>query len=391
LTADEMWQQMTQETTGIPTHAWHTEIILAGVKPVSLHGDTLTLRAGDARNLEMLEGRLRMPLQRAASAIARREIRVAFTLNGHGPKEEAQPAPELQPAQPQLAEPESATETSVIEAATNHILAGFSKHSHYLTRFVRAYLGAAAFDTWDFIRSHCKDSSLVWTPAKDFAGIELARGAATPYQRIVGVWRNCGEFDRALFETGEMIPCCRQYAGEMTTTKPTDQFPQGRPTCRHWVPGALEVLEAEGLAVYQKHGDTPRNTFFAIQVYQHPPLLTPLQASRFVSKFQIEHREFVRGLLKSQEIGLAAWTAITAFSFLPLLPEVVRLTGLEMPLPEVGVFSALARNHIFFESATCAKEGKSIMDTPDCTQESPATVQPVGLYSRTHRIRGHKK
>jgi hypothetical protein len=157
------------------------------------------------------------------------------------------------------------------------------------------------------------------------------------------------------------------------------------------VPGALEILEAEGLVAYQKHGDTPRNTFFAVQVYQHPPLLTPLQASRFVSKFQIEHREFVKGLLKSQEIGLAAWTAITAFSFLPLLPKAVRLTGLELPLPEVGVFSALARNHIFFESATCAKEGKSTTDTPDCTQTPLDTVLPVGLYNRTHRIRGHKK
>lgn len=347
-----LWDRIDHVTLGMSRTTFDTQV--RGITAISLEDDVMTLQAMSANNLEWLERRLKGLIEQGLSSLAGRSLRVRFVLAGDVP------AP---------SSPPPATPDGQMLAQVNHALAGFNQYTHYLIRFWRAYIGANAFDLWQYVRSFCKDGSLTWTPVRDFTVSELARGADCGRQRITGVWRSCPLFDRTLFEEGRVLArCCEQYEfrepGEWPQlTKPTDDHPQGRPTCRHWVHGALEILQAEGLAVYQRRGDQPRNTFHSIQVYQHPPVLTPKQAARFDSKLRIDHRRMLYGLLKAHQAqngawhyGLEQWEREDIYSGLAVIPREEVLAGLELPLPDEGVFGAVALNNIFFASSSSANE-----------------------------------
>lgn len=334
----ELARQMTRET-----FRWleGSYAVRPSPPPQAGGGFSLTVMVTSEIGRQWLAGRLARQVERVATAVLGQAVAVEFMVGSPHPPT---PSPEVG---------EVANREALRVAMCPHEAAGWVKHSHYLARFWRAYLGAEAFDVWEYVRSHCKDGSLNWTPAVDFTGRELARRAACSVQRITGVWRGCHIFDKAYFEDGEILECCGQHQeAEVTTTKPTAQFPEGRPTCRHWVPGALELLEAEGLGVYRKHGDSPRSTFYSMQVWQHLPLLTPAQVGRLDSVIQIDHRQFISGLLRSQGLELSTWMQVQAYSFLAMLDQVRE--GLALPVPAVGVLSAVARNHIFFKCDSSA-------------------------------------
>lgn len=340
-------RQMTQATY---------DMQIRELKAISLEDDLVTLQASGSANLDWLEYRLREQIERGLSQVAGRAWRVQFWLPPARPENKKTPPP--------------AIADGTMLSQVNHALAGFNQYTHYLIRFWRSYIGANAFDLWQYVRSYCKDGGLTWTPERDFTGAELARGADCGKQRITGVWRGCPQFDRALEEGRMLERCCRQYdyreEGEWPgRTKPTLEYPEGRPTCRHWVHGALEILEAEGLAVFVKRGDHPRNTFYTIQVYQHPPVLTPRQVERFDNKMRIGHRRMLYGLLRAHQeqqagwqYGLDAWERETSYSGLAAMSRQEMLAGLTLPLPEVGVLSASALNHIFFECSSSAGKTK---------------------------------
>ena len=188
------------------------------------------------------------------------------------------------------------------------------------------------------------DSKAVWTPIRDFATGELAERADCSPQALHGVWRGCERFYQHLVETGETLAeCCGLHPDtELTVTKPTRQFPEGRATCRRWVPGALEILQQEGIAIWRKLGTAPRNTLYRIQIYQYPPLLTPQQVGRLSAAARINHSDFIG---KRLGLDLAAWERVQAYGFLAIK---VNLDGLALDLPEAGVLSAAARNTLFF-------------------------------------------
>lgn len=358
----EFWSQIDHVALGMTQATFAAQ--LRGVRTISLEADVLTLQAYSPANLEWLEYRLKEQIERGLSQVAGRQLRVRFVL---GVDDDRPPTDDGEA----LDTPPPTTASRLVEV--NHALAGFNQYTHYLIRFWRAYIGAIPFDTWQYVRSFCKDGSLAWTPARDFTGAELARGADCGIQRITGVWRGCPRFDQAMFDEGQMLSrCCEQYDYREATkgwpqlTRPTAEHPEGRRTCRHWVHGALEILEAEGLMIYQKRGSSPRNTFYSVQVYQQLPVLTPKQAGRFDNKLRIDHRRMLHGLLRAHQAqnggwqySLNQWERETIYSGLAALPSEDVLAGVALPVPEGGFFRATARNTIFFpcSSGATAEDG----------------------------------
>lgn len=361
--ADELFKQINQENSGIRRDLWHVEVQLAGVKAVSLVDDLLTLRARDERNLQALETWTKKPLERAASLIAQRDIRLEFTLNGHvePPPPVEQPAPIAEPELAPAAEAEPLDPDTTTDALLNFDFfseggGGYVLFPHYAPKYTRPYLGDEAFDIWEYVRSQDKNAAAPWTEPREFRGSDLAAHVDCSAQKVTGVWRPCKIFDEAYFGNGEVLTvCCNQHAGEFTDARPSKSFPGGRPMCRHWVHGALEILQAEGLAVWEKIGTGPRNTYYTIQVYQRLPLLTPKQAERLPASIQSDHKRFfrVRGLYE-------VWMSYEPYySMLALQMEE---NGLRLRKPGEGVFNALAhkrRNYIFFPFSLCANDSDS--------------------------------
>lgn len=366
MTADELFRQINQENSGIRRDLWYVEIQLAGVKAVSLIDDLLTLRARDERNLQALETWTRKPLEQAATLIAQRDIRLAFTLNGHAEPEVAAPTGgSLLRGETQATQAEPAAVAEAVDLDAMPDLLGFDFFSeggggyvlfpHYAPKYTRPYLGDEAFDIWEYVRSQDKNASAPWTEPREFRGSDLAAHVDCSAQKVTGVWRPCKVFDEAYFENGEVLTvCCEQHAGEFTDARSSKSFPGGRPMCRFWVHGALEILQAEGLAVWEKIGTGPRNTFYTIQVYQRLPLLTPKQAERLPASIQSDHKRFfrVRGLYE-------VWMSYEPhYSMLALQMEE---NGLKLRKPEEGVFNARAlkrRNYIFFPFSLSANDSE---------------------------------
>lgn len=369
MTANELWTQVDSGVLGVTRAVW--DEYFRDLEAVSLHGDVLTLRAKDGRKVEWLEYWGEKKVEPALSGVARRPIRAAFVLNGHAPQPiEPQPEPAPQPIEPQAAPAE--TEAPAAEAepvnpdVTTAALLNFDFFSeggggyvlfpHYAPKYTRPYLGDEAFDIWEYVRSQDKNAAAPWTEPREFRGSDLAAHVDCSAQKVTGVWRPCKVFDEAYFENGEVLTvCCNQHAGEFTDARPSKSFPAGRPMCRHWVHGALEILQAEGLAVWEKIGTGPRNTYYTIQVYQRLPLLTPKQAERLPASIQSDHKRFfrVRGLYE-------AWMSYEPYySMLALQMEE---KGLKLRKPEEGVFNARAlkrRNYIFFPFSLCANDSES--------------------------------
>jgi hypothetical protein len=339
---------------------------VAGIYPQYLHGATASL-LGSTLTVQVKGqavawlARLRPVIERVAADVYSRQMTVLFV---------ASPEGEAIPPSSPVGACSPAPRPFLINVAMvfdHGNIVGYAQHSHYLSQFWRAYLGALPMDVWDHLRSYCKDATLQWTPPVRMTGVELARRVGHHPQRITGVWRNCPHFDKVLAETGSPIKCCGRYAhSKMTVTKPTPQYPNSRPVCRHWVPGALDLLEAEGLLVYRKHGRSTKAVHYELQIFQRPPLLTPRQAARLSKPLQQRHLDYIRGLYSSQGYSLEAWSRIEAYTFMALRPAADVLLGLELPRPKAGVLCAVARNgnllpstahnHIFFASSALANE-----------------------------------
>jgi hypothetical protein len=111
-----LWEGVDYLNCGIRSDVWNDEVRLNGVQPISLLGDVLTLQARDSRNLEMLH-RMKGNLERGASVVAGRSIRVMFALDGqelpdptapqtpHGAEFAPPPPPPVEPEPPRLVEP----------------------------------------------------------------------------------------------------------------------------------------------------------------------------------------------------------------------------------------------------------------------------------------------
>jgi len=306
-------------------------------------GDRLTVHLASEQAREWVANRLARQIGRMAEHVAGRRVEIRYEANGT-----QAPAPRRDETPPQTPPaPDSEAQQVPADLVEFDFYGegggGWVRFPHYAPRFVRPYLGDEAFDIWEYIRARSKDAQISWTPPLEVYGSELAAVIRANVQRVVGVWRQCRVFNRCYLQDGEVLAeCCGLHEGGEIGKIRSNKFPQGRPACRYWVHGALEILVQEGLAVLQKHGSSPRSTFYTIQVYQRLPLLVPRQVARLQAKLQVAHARFLRARGK-----LEAWQEIDVYSMLALAQDEA---GLELPVPEVGVFRARARNSEFFRA-----------------------------------------
>lgn len=285
--------------------------------------------------LEWLDGRLYNTIQRTVTNIAGHPVELVFVVE------------EPEPYQPEPGQFDRAALARVISqdqiAAFDVYEAGYSPHAHYIQQFWGAYFGADVMQIWNYVRSfyyeprYTYDRSekayiqnpewSAWTPARQFRPSDLARAIKSknkkdPYRRaITGGWKSCHLF-KAAYDQGDTWTVCHHcsgHDGQLTEAKPSDAYPEGRPTCRWWKPGILEQLEAEGVCQYHQTGDPDkaRTIFYQISIFQDLPILTPAQIATLNEETQREHELW----LKRHQIDLPAWRAITDRSQVPARAE----------------------------------------------------------------------
>jgi hypothetical protein len=81
-------------------------------------------------------------------------------------------------------------------------------------------------------------------------------------QAISGVWRTCRA--GSMVERGEPCPQCAGRGGQVVAPH----------VCRYRRPGALDRLQAEGVALVERRGKPPR-LIYRVRVFTLLPLLTP--------------------------------------------------------------------------------------------------------------------
>ena len=231
------------------------------------------------------------------------------------------------------------------------------KHSRYLRFWVplfnglSRYGGRIALPVWQTIRDQFDTSRLdgAWTPPLTKSAGEWAALLGCSPQKLGGVWRGCAMFDAYLREQGEPPAACgncyprvEPVAQWPSATKPTPAHPDGRPTCRHWVPGVLETLALERWAYVVTRGVTSASAI-TVQVYLRPPLLTPQQAEALPGNAAAAHE---RALVEEHGVDMAAWRQVDALRMVDLHQD---LAGLELVEPAVkaGQLSAVALSSFF--------------------------------------------
>jgi hypothetical protein len=174
-------------------------------------------------------------------------------------------------------------------------LAGWSKLANYAMDFWAELLGPIPFLTWLAIRREdIRRTKTEWTPTIHFSASHLARLAANgSRQAITGVWRTCRA--ASIVERGEPCPRCAERGSR----------PEGR-VCRFWKPGAMDRLQAEGVAVVERRGQGLHVTY-RLRVFSLLPLLTPAQVLDLHPATQQLHSRW----LLHQGLDPASWERLT--------------------------------------------------------------------------------
>jgi len=190
-----------------------------------------------------------------------------------------------------------------VEAVTDPALArfdvsqaGWSKLANYALDFWAELLGPTAFLTWLAIRHEdIRRIKTEWTPVMSFSVNHLAAIAAGGNrQAVTGVWRTCRA--ASMVQRDEPCPQCRARGGERVAPH----------SCRYWRPGALDRLQAEGVAIVERRGQGLQVTY-RVRVFTLLPLLTPVQVALLGPNTQQRHN---RWLLR-QGLDPASWERLT--------------------------------------------------------------------------------
>lgn len=199
--------------------------------------------------------------------------------------------------------------------------AGFDRLAKYWSRFWRVYLNqfnSRAYDLWEYLQApdfSNQEKPPFWTPPVEYQARPLGRSLGCSPVMLTGGFRQCSVFDTSLGEGVVLEECCLVHQpSEMRENK------NGDPQCRFWREGAFEVLYREGLLAIRIVGDTPRSTFYKLQVWRMLPLLSPAQVRRLPDAERRTHLEWInlRGQFKKQ-FDADAWHRFSAGSLVPLM------------------------------------------------------------------------
>ena len=182
---------------------------------------------------------------------------------------------------------------------------GWLKLPLYAVAFWWELIGPVAAAIWLLVRSADKRRQPVgseplepWTPAISVKLDHLARLlAAGSRQTVAGAWHTCNRF------SPDGLRACRDCSQRDAAggVGPVDG------PCRYRQPGALDVLEAEGLARVDR-GGSARNASYQVSVLRSFPLLSPQQAGRLHPATQARHEHW----LLRNGVNLDRWRSLAA-------------------------------------------------------------------------------
>jgi hypothetical protein len=173
---------------------------------------------------------------------------------------------------------------------------GWSKLPHYVLHFWWRLLGPYAGSVWLLVRSaDTRPNPTPWTPGIRLTVTQILGATGADSRRVIaGASRTCNGRDRR-----PRGPACPNFSGRGGR--------EDGDVCRCHQPGALDMLEAEGVAVIERPGPGARCGYL-ICVCRSLPLLTPHQVSRLDSDTQKRHATW----LQARGLDLKSWARLTA-------------------------------------------------------------------------------
>jgi hypothetical protein len=239
---------------------------------------TLTVAVKNSYAVEWLQNRLYIPVERTIQRITGNGTRVAFVVETPiaRPMIAASGAPSSDAAAPIT----DSWEAPNFDPSDTKKVPGWIPLPEYATLFWAPLLGASAWRVWEIVRrSDKRHEKTEFTPPLRFSIPQLARLVPCAQQSLTGRNVRCEEG----------TPGARQIEARGGR----DRF-GGEPETIWAIrfPGALEILEREGLAEVERHGDR-KAAVVIVSVKVSLPLLHPSQVERLTADLQAEHDRWI--------------------------------------------------------------------------------------------------
>lgn len=329
---DTNWSQV-QTDLGRQQTKQTFDTIIKPTRLIAVRDDLFVIHTETEMVREWLEGRFKDPVARAISSVFELDpsaIRLEFVVNGNGYH-----APLVEGVEGIGVDAFDWTTlpTELLEFNPYNV-GGYFAVSNYIQRFWGAYLGAAAMQLLDYVRSFYYEPAFIydkkakknilnpnwqpWTPGRDFHLAEMVRAINGTDKQVRGCWRTCALYN-AEVSAGNIRDCCfchlRGGAGELAVGKPAEGHPDGKPICHFWRAGLLDLFKVEEIAHIEMQGDPdkPATVMFRLSIYQPLPPLTPWQMGRLPETVQTAHLTW----LSTHKINVPAWKKLAVDRLMP--------------------------------------------------------------------------
>lgn len=266
------WKTALADLEGQMTRATF-ETWLAGT--VALAGDehTLTIAVKNNYAVEWLSNRLYPVIERTVRRITGNGTGVQFVVP-------ATPAPPARPSTDDAPEPAlPAWESPDFDPSDTKKVPGWIPVPEYANRFWAPLLGQTAWRVWELVRHGDKRRDKEeFTPTTRYSVPQLARLVPCAQQSL----------------TGRNVKCAEDTPGAQQITARGGQRLNAAPEliwAKH-LPGALEILEREGVAAIERHGDR-KAAVVMISVRVSLPLLHPSQVDKLPPDLQEQHDRWI--------------------------------------------------------------------------------------------------
>ncbi len=358
----ELWQavlgQLQNQMTRATFETWVKETQI-----VSRENGQIVVGTKNPYAKDWLENRLLSTIQRTVTDIIEHAVEVQFVVKpdmeypDHAAESQPQPLPPTDPFVPHVREigekmgsvptTSQATEETDQEKSSAFVphvkdiggKMGYIPVPEYYVKFVRLYLfgryrtpGRNAFDLW-LVRRFAHRVKVTskhfteWTPIAEGPYADLAEAIGVGSTGITGRKDQCVEYNLKK-ELGLPLECCgRHQQHNIERSKKS-----GEMHCYFWRPGALEILDREGLLRIASSGKNKHHQL-KFQIWHSLPILTPFQVSFLKEKKANEHEQWLKTAALPDRLGLdlEEWydTPMTTETFIDRDPRVDELSTLQ--------------------------------------------------------------
>ncbi len=322
---DEVLTQLRLQMTRQTFDAW-----LNHTSPVSADDGIYVISVANEYARDWLENRLHGTVLRTLINVIGCPVQLKFIVaeqspspNGANPCPNNGHRPKRTVSQPGRSTLELSAGEAPVESSTTGSLAvdirdlnrtGYQPLTNYYPLYIEPYLdrrwsaaGQKAYALWEILVAldgqwvtnpdFCNWSRPVTYQLKDLADLldEVS------IQELTGRYGYCWQVNEARKENRQLTECCGVY-------QPDCDF-QGV-QCKHWRPGILEVLSAEGILSVEEMGGR-KNYRLKLQIWHSWPILTPIQAQYLSPAKQKKHQLWLQKYQHVTGLSPERWAAET--------------------------------------------------------------------------------